>query len=110
MCKPRDIDAKLKALQDKQKQLRAKRTVQFGELVTATGADGLDPETLTGALLNAVERAKADPSTKEAWRTRGEGFFRRERPTCSNDINGAAPRSQGEHASAAPINGSAAAS
>ena len=42
MRKPRDIDAELKALQDKQKQLRARRVVQFGELVTATGADALD--------------------------------------------------------------------
>src|SRR3954466_13014343 len=68
MRKPRDIDAELKALHDKQKQLRARRVVQFGELVTATGADALDPETLAGALLEAIERTKADPSTKEAWR------------------------------------------
>src|SRR4051812_16903661 len=78
MRKPRDIDAELKALHDKQKQLRARRVIQFGELVTATGADALDPETLAGVLLEAVERTKADPSAKEAWRRKGDGFFRRE--------------------------------
>src|SRR5436190_1250289 len=79
MRKPRDIDAELKALHDKQKQLRARRVIQFGELVTATGADALDPETLAGALLEAIERTKADPGAKEAWQRKGEGFFRRER-------------------------------
>src|SRR4051794_2474482 len=78
MRKPRDIDAELKALHDRQKQLRVRRVSQFGELVTATGADALDPETLAGVLLEAVERAKADPSVKEAWRRKGDGFFRRE--------------------------------
>src|SRR3954451_50787 len=78
MRKPRDIDAELKALHDKQKQLRARRVVQFGELVTATGADALDLETLAGALLEAIEHAKANPSAKEAWRRKGDDFFRRE--------------------------------
>src|SRR3954451_8083109 len=102
MRKPRDIDAELKALHDKQKQLRARRVIQFGELVIATGADALDPETLAGALLDAVERAKANPGAKEAWRRRGDGFFRRERRAKPNgagdahaavahDGNGCAP-------------------
>src|SRR3954467_14222555 len=75
----RDIDAELKALHDKQKQLRARRVTQFGELVTATGADALDAETLAGVLLEAVERTKADPNAKEVWRRKGDGFFRRDR-------------------------------
>jgi len=54
MRKPRDIDAELKALQDKQRSLKLKRITQFGELVTATGGDALDLETLAGALLDAV--------------------------------------------------------
>jgi Conjugal transfer protein TraD len=66
MRKSRDIDAELMPLQDKQRSLKLKRIAQFGELVTATGADALDAETLAGVLLNAVERAKAGPSTKEA--------------------------------------------
>src|SRR3954462_5074010 len=78
MRKPRDIDAELKALQDRQKQLRARRVTQFGELVTATGADPLGAETLAGALLDVIERAKADPAAREAWRRKGDGFFRRE--------------------------------
>lgn len=79
MRKPRDIDAELKALQDRQKQLRAKRTVQLGEIVAATGADTLDAETLAGALIAAIEAVKQDPSAKEAYRRRGEAFFRRDK-------------------------------
>src|SRR3954453_8061897 len=92
MRKPRDIDAELKALQDKQKQLRARRVTQFGELVTATGADALDAETLAGALLEAVERAKADPGAKEAGRGKGDGFFRREHRAKPNGASHAPTR------------------
>jgi hypothetical protein len=74
--KPRDIDAELKALSDKAKGLKARRITQLGELVTVTGADGLDLETLTGALLAAAESAK-DSETKEAWRQKGAAFFQR---------------------------------
>lgn len=74
--KPRDIDAELKALQDKAKALKAKRLVQFGELVVATGADALDPETLAGVLLEALDGATS-PEAKEGWRRRGAAFFQR---------------------------------
>ncbi len=74
MRKPRDIDAELKALADKAKGLKARRIMQLGELVTITGADALDLETLAGALLPAVESAKTS-ETKEAWRAKGAGFF-----------------------------------
>ncbi len=76
MRKPRDIDAELKALADKARGLKAQRILQLGELVTLTGADTLDLETLTGALLAAVESAKA-ADTREAWRADGAGFFLR---------------------------------
>ncbi len=76
MRTPRDIDAELKALADKAKGLKAKRILQLGELVTLTCADSLDLETLTGALLDAVEGAK-QPVTKEVWRSEGAAFFQR---------------------------------
>jgi hypothetical protein len=76
MRKPRDIDAELKALADKAKGLKAKRVLQLGELVTVTGADSLDLETLAGALLTAVNGAKS-PDQKEAWRSEGAAFFQR---------------------------------
>jgi hypothetical protein len=72
--KPRDIDAELKALADKAKGLKAKRVLQLGELVTVTGADTLDLETLAGALIAAVSGAK-QPERKEAWRSEGAAFF-----------------------------------
>jgi hypothetical protein len=78
MRKPRDIDAELKALAEKAKALKSKRTLQLGELVTLTGADALDLETLTGALLAAVESA-SHTGTKEAWRAKGAGFFQARR-------------------------------
>ena len=43
MRKPRDIDAELQALEAKAKTLRAQKIAQLGELVVATGADGLPP-------------------------------------------------------------------
>ena len=75
MRRPRDYDAELKALDDKARTLKARRLTQLGELVTATGADALDAETLAGGLLALVE-AK-DAARKESWRARGEAFFQR---------------------------------
>lgn len=48
---------------------------QLGELVTSTGADALDLDTLAGALLAAVE--SADAEEREAWRAKGSTFFQR---------------------------------
>jgi hypothetical protein len=76
MRKPRDIDAELKALQDRAKGLRARRVTQLGELVLATGADQLAPEVLAGVLLAAA--ARSDAADHEAWRGRGEEFFRQQ--------------------------------
>lgn len=73
MRKPRDIDSELKALEAKAKTLKDRRVRQFGELVIATGADALDAEMLTGALLGAV--ATKDTNAKEGWRKAGAGFF-----------------------------------
>ena len=70
MRKPHDIDAEIKARKDQIKTLKTLRVRQFGELVVATGADGLDHEVLAGVLLAAVEASK-QPETVEAWRRRG---------------------------------------
>ena len=75
MRKPRDIDAELKSLADRQRSLKTKRITQLGELVVATGADALDAETLAGALLAAT----GDTAAQEAWRANGARFFRSER-------------------------------
>ncbi|MDR6834243.1 MULTISPECIES: conjugal transfer protein TraD [unclassified Sphingopyxis] len=75
MRKPRDIDTELKALEAKAKTLKERRVRQLGELVIATGADALDAEMLTGALLGAV--AMKDADVKEGWRKAGAGFFQR---------------------------------
>ncbi|MFC3311030.1 conjugal transfer protein TraD [Blastomonas aquatica] len=73
MRKPRDYDAELQALNDKAKQLKARKHTQLGELVVATGADGLGTEVLAGVLLAAI--GNDDPSRREAWRKRGAAFF-----------------------------------
>jgi hypothetical protein len=75
MRKVRDYDAELKMLSDKARTLKAKRVEQLGQLVTATGADALDVETLAGALLDAI--AAKDASAREAWRAKGQAFFQR---------------------------------
>ena len=93
MRKVRDYDAELKALGDKARALKVKRVEQLGQLVAATGADALDAETLAGVLLDAV--GSKDASAKEAWRRKGEGFFRREKRSRSSGANGAGDASQG---------------
>jgi hypothetical protein len=79
MRKPRDFDSELKALTDKAKALKARKVLQLGELVIATGADGFDPEVLAGGLLELTETKEA--ARRELWRKRGQGFFRSERRT-----------------------------
>ncbi len=73
MRKPRDFDAELKVLESKARTLKERKVQQLGELVIATGADALDPETLAGALLKTME--VADAPRREAWRKRGAEFF-----------------------------------
>ncbi|MGR6331160.1 conjugal transfer protein TraD [Sphingomonas sp. XXL09] len=75
MRKVRDYDAELKALGDKTRALKAKRVEQLGQLVTSTGADALDAETLAGVLLDAI--GSSDTNAKEAWRAKGAAFFQR---------------------------------
>ena len=75
MRKVRDYDAELKALESRAKAIKARRIEQLGQLVTATGADALDMETLAGALLDAV--AMKDAEAKEAWRAKGAALFQR---------------------------------
>jgi DNA-binding protein H-NS len=76
MRKPRDFNSELKALTEKAKQLKSRKVLQLGELVIATGADALDPETLTGALLGVVKTK--DAKEREAWRASGATFFQRQ--------------------------------
>jgi len=77
MRKPRDYDTELKALNDKARQLKTRKTSQLGELVAATGADALTVEELAGALLAIA--ATSDPAKREVWRKRGAAFFSGER-------------------------------
>ena len=55
MRRPRDLDADLKALEDKARGLKTRKVRQLGELVIATGADTLTAEELAGALLVLAE-------------------------------------------------------
>ncbi len=76
MRKPRDYDSELQALTEKARQLKSRKVLQLGELVIATGADALDPETLTGALLSTTKTK--DSKEREAWRALGAAFFQRQ--------------------------------
>src|SRR3546814_7167990 len=60
MRKVRDYDAELRALGDKARTLKAKKVQQLGELVTSPGADALDADVLTGALLHIVAEAQVE--------------------------------------------------
>lgn len=95
MRRPRDIDAELEELQRKARALKARRVVQFGELVEATGADTLTIEALAGVLLAAVEQADGKPEAVARWTERGESFFQTgakkgSRKGTGNDQNGTA--------------------
>jgi hypothetical protein len=79
MRKPVDVDAQIKALQDKAKALKDRHKSQLGELVLATGADTLPPEALAGVLLAAVEQAGQNTEAVARWTERGTAFFRGDR-------------------------------
>ena len=74
MRKPRDFDAELKALEDKARELKARKVQQLGELVIATGADALAPEELASALIVLAETT--DAAKREAWAKLGAAMFR----------------------------------
>jgi len=76
MRKPVDVDAQIKALQDKAKALKDRQKIQLGELVLATGGDSLSMEALAGVLLAAVEQAGEKPEAVARWAERGAAFFR----------------------------------
>ena len=93
MRKPRDFDSELHALTEKAKQLKRRKVLQLGELVIATGADTLDPETFTGALIGVVKNK--DAKEREAWRASGVAFFQRESRAVDRRTQ---PHTQGDQA------------
>jgi len=96
MRKPRYFDSELRALNDKAKQLRARKVGQLGELVVACGADTLPIEHLAGALLAATD---ADAKIREGWRQRGAAFFRKGSGGAgSHDRNAGEPATGGDSA------------
>jgi hypothetical protein len=105
MRKPRDFDAELKSLEDKAKDLKARKVQQLGELVISTGADALNANELAGALIVLAETK--DAGKREAWAKRGAAFFQgRTRRTASapdRDVGGAQP----QPGSAKPASGGA---
>ena len=103
MRKPRDYDSELKALTDKAKLLKERKVRQLGELVTMTGADALDVETLTGALLTAAASKASKASNEvEGWRRRGRDFFQDKSPSPSRRTQADAGRTQTSDGNAAP--------
>jgi hypothetical protein len=90
MRKVRDYDAELKALNDRARDIKAKKIQQLGELVIATGAHALDVETLAGVLLAAT-----DTEQREAWRGKGAAFFQR-RGRKSDGSQGSGEKSGGD--------------
>jgi hypothetical protein len=104
MRKPRDFDAELKSLEDKTRDLKARKVQQLGELVISTGADALSAEELAGALIVLAETK--DAGKREAWAKRGAVFFQSRTRSASapdRDAGGAQP----QPGSAQPASGSA---
>ena len=103
MRKPVDLDAQIKALQEKAKSLKDRQRTQLGELVLATGADTLPLEALAGVLLAAVEQAREKPEAVARWAERGAAFFRGDRrPGARGKRNAAGAPAPGAPGNAAP--------
>jgi len=97
MRKPRDFDAELRSLEDKARDLKARKVQQLGELVISTGADALGADELAGALIVLAETK--DAGKREAWAKRGAAFFqgraRRSASAPDRDPGGAQPQPGG---------------
>jgi DNA-binding protein H-NS len=97
MRKPRDLDAELKALTDKARDLKSRKVQQLRELVIATGADALNAHESAGALIVLAETK--DTGKREAWARRGAAFFqsrsRRNAPAYDRDTGGAPAQPSG---------------
>jgi hypothetical protein len=100
MRKPRDFDSALRALTDKTKSLKETKRRQLGDLIMATGADGLDIETLAGGLLAMVQ--SMDTVQKENWRKHGAAFFRSKASPPQDRDRGNAKRSEADGGGKAP--------
>jgi DNA-binding protein H-NS len=88
-----DITDDLKTLEDRTRELRTKQKIAIGEVIIAIGIEKLFTVVeLAGLLLDAIDRAKANPSLKEGWARRGEAFFFRRK---SKSGNGAASNGGG---------------
>ena len=99
MRKLRDFDAALKTLTDKTKALKETKRRQLGELIVATGADGLEVEILAGGLLAMVKTT--DTAQKEAWRKEGSAFFRKA-PAAQGRASGQLESAAQSHGRTAP--------
>jgi chromosome segregation and condensation protein ScpB len=106
--KPRDIEAELKALQEKARSLRSRQKTQYGELVLATGADALSIEEIAGVLLASLDQAKSNSQAKEGWRRRGEAFFQRAGNGAGKTNGAKAPSLHDSNGAAATASGVAA--
>jgi Conjugal transfer protein TraD len=105
MRKPRDFDAELKALEDKARDLKLRKVLGLGELVIATGADGLTAGELAGALIVLAETT--DAGKREAWAKRGAAFFRGRSRRSASASEPNTGRSPAQPSSAQPPSGGA---
>ncbi len=73
-----DISNDLKIFEERARELRTRQKISIGEMIIAIGIEKLfSVVELVGLLLEAIDRAKADPSLKEDWARRGSAHFRR---------------------------------
>ena len=105
MRKPRDFDAELKSLEDKARDLKARKVQQLGELVIATEADTLSADELAGALIVLAETK--DAGKREAWAKRGAAFFQGRSQRAASAPHRDAGGAQPQPGSAQPASGGA---
>ena len=72
------IEAKEKRLKEKERNVRTRRLIELGGLVSKAGVEELNNNALLGALLDIKEKLKEE-STVKKWKDKGAAAFERDK-------------------------------
>jgi len=71
----KNLDQKIKELQDRKKLLEQKQLLEVSKIIKKTHAEELPPEMLTGVLLEAVEAFHQKKDSAKRWEEKGKAFL-----------------------------------
>jgi hypothetical protein len=70
-----EIDLKIKALQEKKKQLEERNLHDLAKVIKKLNADSLPTNILVGSLLETVEAFQQKKDSIKCWQTKGKDFL-----------------------------------